>query len=820
MPSSDTTTFIWLLIAATVCTACTTHRQHSPMVQVNTPRRNVVALAAAWRPISAVLNTTFTTHPSRDVIVVGAFSNVQTCSAAGATIIVGQGDQNTTVDCIANKVSSSCRYTCQATDVATNEVIQRVTTAAQNAVRWAQSMLLVREPSPPEVTIIPALPTDGGNCDSINRVAQTVVADIVVFVTVRPLSVFRQLAPFSPPQATSDVCVVSSETGRPVQSVINIDPYAVVNMTNAGLDNLARHMLVHALGVSSGAVPFYRNQVTGMEYDAPPFVVARNGVVINDPKVFTTNVNGSSREALSSFVNMSYIDSVTRLGMVTPRLLAYTRAFLGCSSLAYVELENFSPLDTHFDMHLEARLFPQELMSAEPGASLVTNATLSLLLDTGYYRIAPSFVPDTGNWGLGRGCGWAGTRCGAVWGDYGCTARSENLPGYDATFYGLCNIVNYSGALPSGYQQMSIASLGGGDQFADFCPFVDRRSATSVSCNINSGFARSQTYTVDGSTSGATTRAVLNSLIGAQLASSATRASCLPFACTDLGAMVQVGEGFYLCPSGQNVSFSFPRLSRSTYVNYEFYQNLTCPNTTTLCSPATKRFNSDLWGVSAQPWPSITSVSPLDVDIGGGTLITVVGTWPSTITCGGIRLGGEVMMASTPATNNTLIVNSTDILDSEDRFGGINADGTGAATVQLLCSIPGYSCSIPGTGNAMCGVAFAPETVVISMRAEDSSGSSSENVFFASAGGQVAAFSIGFVILVIITVIMYKVHVMANRHDQSSRKPAPMEQSFPPDENATHEEDIELYTITAAPSVGLYSPQQTKTAPPIPLEGL
>ena len=455
-----------------------------------------------WRPIQIFVNTTFVTNSDRDVFSIGG---IQACQFIGQVITAGQVAPASAPLCQTSRTVENCRYVCTAEDIVTPSAIAGITAAVRDAALWAQSFLLVNSSITPLVTLFdPAASstyTAGNvNCGfmSLGTPNGTSVAgsDIVVYVTARPLAFLAPFATQYPPDAVSDVCVVSSDTGRPLQSRINIQPAAIARAAAAGggggnttstvtsaLSNvtiLARHMLLHALGLSTTAAPYYRNPLTMKKYTDEALVrgegvVLTNAtttaasqststvVVISDPSIVfqnfntrnaTTNSSSSSSNNNSSpasgqqdnataivvsqllKIDSSHFSSTCRPALRTPNVLSAASAYYSCPTVNVVELENVGGMDEHLDMHWESRLMYGDIMSSVPLSRLNGDAeginsddslsylTLAWLVDTGYYSVDPNVWSMVKNrslnsvgWGRGRGCGWVKDNCSAAtWG--------------------------------------------------------------------------------------------------------------------------------------------------------------------------------------------------------------------------------------------------------------------------------------------------------------------------------------------------------------------------------------------------------------------
>lgn len=99
--------------------------------------------------------------------------------------------------------------------------------------------------------------------------------------------------------------------------------------------------------------------------------------------------------------------------------------------------------------------------------------TLSLFEDSGWYMVNFS-AADNFVWGKGQGCDFVDASCGnwPINNGYRCTKDGEASCTFDMQAKGSCDLTTYDKVLPLGNQYFSNTKLGGGDDLADYCPYL------------------------------------------------------------------------------------------------------------------------------------------------------------------------------------------------------------------------------------------------------------------------------------------------------------------------------------------------------------
>ncbi|KAL9189154.1 hypothetical protein ACHAXT_011644 [Thalassiosira profunda] len=235
------------------------------------------------------------------------------------------------------------------------------------------------------------------------------------------------------------------------------------------------HEFTHILGMNSYDFPFFYSHVTRKprtprnDWNRPP----TNQVLC---------VDGARQSVLTA--SEDTIKPVTTANgyigyeVVTETVRNVVRNQFDCPTLEGARLENQPTGETDcFGSHWDHRLFNNEFMTAVYTGSTqyVTALTLALLEDSGWY--IPNYsVAQNSPFAKGAGCDFVEDECiqsGYVpsWGqglfcssanDIGCTP-DKHLVAY-------CDISQWDGNLPSGYQYFDNPSVGGGLQQMDFCP--------------------------------------------------------------------------------------------------------------------------------------------------------------------------------------------------------------------------------------------------------------------------------------------------------------------------------------------------------------
>lgn len=268
--------------------------------------------------------------------------------------------------------------------------------------------------------------------------------------------------------AWARACMLDGTTGRPLFGQINFNyQYIFSSSAHNWADfqsdlSITQHELTHVLALSGSLYQYYVNPGTN--------------VPLTNVLQYTI-VNGN---------NVSYLN----LPMVTD----FVRNYFNCST-AYALIENEGSTASA-GSHWERRIFFNEYMTASAIANLkITNLTLSLFVDSGWYQVDWSMAESI-SWGKNKGCDFIFTKCvdqtfqpafPEFCGPYGSTGCT-----FDGRFLSYCaaySNVYTSPDLPASmnYWNNNTVVL---DPFADNCPYQNAFSNGDCTdpANSNLGF--------------------------------------------------------------------------------------------------------------------------------------------------------------------------------------------------------------------------------------------------------------------------------------------------------------------------------------------
>jgi hypothetical protein len=209
-----------------------------------------------------------------------------------------------------------------------------------------------------------------------------------------------------------------------------------------------------------------------------------------------------------------YIDNFldhTKIFLITPNVLEVGRKHFECSSMDGVELEHFGGTGSAFS-HWSKRILNTEYMIADSyGENFISNFTLALLEDSGWYKVDFS-KSETLPWGRKRGCEFLQEKCimkkkkknsfftlslsagseknskssnssyeGVIsalsnvydsnYKEEFCTSFEEEKCSISHTFRAVCTISKFPKSLPKEYQYFDNPNIGGLVSFGDYCPY-------------------------------------------------------------------------------------------------------------------------------------------------------------------------------------------------------------------------------------------------------------------------------------------------------------------------------------------------------------
>jgi len=343
-------------------------------------------------------------------------------------------------------------------------------------------------------------------------------ADLVLYVTYRPDS-WDTIASGTP--------LVFDQNGRSVFGLLNLNPRNL-NHNSKLFYPAVLHEMIHILGFGQSQMMQFHNAST---------MDPKTGVSQPYSKLQLMGVESDGRELsllTSPQVRESFIEQFD-----CPDAPGAVLEDQGGSSVA--------------GSHWEMASFMGELMTATiTERSVLSNMTLSLLEDSGWYtinRANASHLP----WGYKMGCDFVYKRCNSSWpvGEgYFCKHEMRGKEGctYDRTGIGSCDF-RYWVSIPEKYRYFGEEHLGGPVEYADYCPFTyGTFLCTEKSSTTGSSY---------GDVTGSSSRCFMSTL--SDNPDSAGRQpeapKCYPHYCLSSESYaVQLGNYWYICPSGGNVS--------------------------------------------------------------------------------------------------------------------------------------------------------------------------------------------------------------------------------------------------------------------------
>ncbi|GAM20237.1 hypothetical protein SAMD00019534_034120 [Acytostelium subglobosum LB1] len=382
------------------------------------------------------------------------------CYTVGQKVAVGLdsgSDSTRGLSSCSGSDDNACIYTCRQQDLLTPSMKRLITDYILPTMSEVFGSVILVDRNEPDVLKFnqDIYNTFSQQCNYGVNVPSTYVTngapntDHVVFVTVRPTTDTSTIAYAMP--CNFDVRG-SGFYGRPKASGINFNPSYFYNYVNKPTGFRYReyvrvgiHEMTHSLGFSN----FFYNSFTtsrGARYNAAS-EIRRKG----------TSPAGERFNA-------------KKFAIVSPNVVNFVRDHYDCDSIGYAELEDAGGAGTS-GSHWEKRTAGEEYMLGfvSPLAP-ITNLTLSLLKDTGWYDIDYSHSEKL-VFGKNLGCRWLDQCSDNTWnyqgyfctnnGDVGCTATRMGK--------GVC-LLGY-GSLKPEYQHFKNPRLGGLDSVADNCPY-------------------------------------------------------------------------------------------------------------------------------------------------------------------------------------------------------------------------------------------------------------------------------------------------------------------------------------------------------------
>ncbi|KAK7199341.1 major surface protease gp63 [Novymonas esmeraldas] len=242
--------------------------------------------------------------------------------------------------------------------------------------------------------------------------------------------------------------------GRPSVGVANVSPKDISNDQQAM--RVIAHEILHALGFGS--------------------------------KIFQEQNMMSYAPMLRGKWNVPVIRS--------PMVVAHARAHFGCSTQAFLELEDMGGRGTKLS-HWKQRSMKDDLMAGTPVAGIYSAITIAAMEDTGFYKGNYSMAEPM-MYGRNAGCGLMTDKC-VVKGVSQFPAMFCGSDNYadlvcasDRLSVGFCRLVNYDSPLPPQFRYFLSAALGGDDEEMDYCPYVEPFSKTK--CSFDGGILKGSVY--------------------------------------------------------------------------------------------------------------------------------------------------------------------------------------------------------------------------------------------------------------------------------------------------------------------------------------
>eukprot|EP01133_Synstelium_polycarpum_P011373 gene11373-13258_t len=371
------------------------------------------------------------------------------------------GDDTAVNQCTDADVYDPCIRTCDSLDIQSAGLQQVIIKYVLPTIQETLSRIIMVPTQTPDTLFFNKDIYEylGGECDYGVEVPKSHTTtgidnvDFVVYVTARP-------TPFESTIAYALACnydISGSRLGRPKGATINFNPRyfaPFINNPSGFLFNeyvrVGIHEMTHALGFSPN---FYSS------YLGP------NG---------KTYPGGASRFITKTGTTPSGSKySYQRAAITSPTVSNFVQNHYNCSTIKYAELEDAGASGTA-GSHWEKRTAGEEYMVGYVSPiSPITNLTLSLLQDTGWYTIDFSNAEPL-VWGKNLGCAWLDQ----------CTPNSWNYQGYFCDSgsavptctptrmgKGICTTAIYKGQLAKQYQHFKDQSVGGTDYVSDYCPY-------------------------------------------------------------------------------------------------------------------------------------------------------------------------------------------------------------------------------------------------------------------------------------------------------------------------------------------------------------
>jgi hypothetical protein len=308
--------------------------------------------------------------------------------------------------------------------------------------------------------------TDGGVVIPDAHFSPGVEADIVIYVTARPILSSGVLA-------FASFCISDSETGRSLAGHLNYSPASL--SVGSKLDSqigTTLHEISHSLGFSGGKFSEFYDP-TGPDKRAPLANVFGSAVA----------VGGTPRKVIK-----------------TPRVLDYVRKHFDCPTLEGAEIEDAGG-DGTAGSHWEKRVFFNEYMTGSASSDPVfSNLTVAFFEDSGWYKAGSdvqALFDSRFLWGKNQKCGFVQKACSDkdswprvdTFPGYFCSEQTQQACSFDLRGKARCGLVDWQADdIPTNQRYFGSTSTQGGlSQLADYCPYFSKTTFCNDKSNSGGG---------------------------------------------------------------------------------------------------------------------------------------------------------------------------------------------------------------------------------------------------------------------------------------------------------------------------------------------
>ncbi|KAK7199504.1 major surface protease gp63 [Novymonas esmeraldas] len=160
----------------------------------------------------------------------------------------------------------------------------------------------------------------------------------------------------------------------------------------------------------------------------------------------------------------------------SPMVVAQARAHFGCSTQAFLELEDMGGRGTELS-HWKRRSMKDDLMAGTTVAGIYSAITIAAMEDMGFYKGNYSMAEPM-MYGRNAGCRLMTEKCVvngvSKFPEMFCGSANDSklVCASDRLSVGFCYLVNHDLPLPPQFQYFSDATLGDADEEMDYCPYV------------------------------------------------------------------------------------------------------------------------------------------------------------------------------------------------------------------------------------------------------------------------------------------------------------------------------------------------------------